>query len=254
MLNTQSAGNSDDSRQRPSSQANSINQKQDDPLTTMKKQMLVMDSLEKARDPQYQANLRAEERLKKNKEKLENFLNSTLTVNKASLNPAFNSISRVQEDPFIKAVIDEDIKGFLGSRIRFRLLENITVGKNTIPKGHFLYAQISGFEQQRVNLNVVSVLSNGEILPINLSVYDLDGMKGLYVPESTFREMLKEMGTNSVQGTQLDTGNQDFFTSLASKLFSSTSTTIANMIKKNKAKLKYNSYLYLVNEKQLKKQ
>ena len=99
---------------------------------------------------------------------------------------------------------------------------------------------------------MVSVLVNGNILPINLSVFDIDGMQGLYVPASAFREMMRELGTNSVQGTTLESGSESFFTSMASNLFSSASQTISNIIRKNKAKLKYNTYIYLINEKELK--
>jgi hypothetical protein len=105
---------------------------------------------------------------------------------------------------------------------------------------------------QRVDLSIVSVFTKGEIYPVNLSIYDIDGMKGLYVPQSVFREMMREMGSNSVQGTQMDMGGEGFFTSLGSKLFTSTSKSIANLIKANKAKLKYNSYVFLIDEKQLK--
>lgn len=226
---------------------------ENDPVKMLKKQMLMMDSLEKSRDPEYQSVLAAEQKLKKNKEKMAAFLNSTLRVNKSSLNPSFNSISKKQDNNFIKAVIDENLKGFLGSRIRFRLLEDIVVGKHIIQKGSILFGQISGFTLQRVNLNVISILNNGEILPINLTVFDNDGMHGLYVPQSDFREMLREMGSNSVQGTQMDSSGEGFMTSIFSSLFSSTSQTIANIIRKNKAKLKYNSYIFLINEKELKK-
>ena len=212
-----------------------------------------MDSLEKSKDPEYQSALAAENKLKKNKEKMTAFLNSTLRVDKSTLNPSFNSITKKNGDSFIKAVIDENNKGYLGSRIRFRLLEDINVGKHKINKGTILYGQISGFSLQRVNLNVISILKDGNILPVNLSVFDMDGMQGLYIPQSDFREMLREMGSNSVQGTQMDSGGESFFTSLFSSLFSSTSKTIANMIRQNKAKLKYNSYLYLINDKELKK-
>lgn len=110
----------------------------------------------------------------------------------------------------MKAVLDESINGYLGSRIRFRLLEDIYVGKHKVSKGALIYGQISGFTLQRVNLNVVSILNNGEILPINLSVYDTDGIQGMYVPQSEFREMMRQMGTNSVQGTQMDMSSQNF--------------------------------------------
>ncbi len=225
---------------------------QQDPVKYLKQQMLVMDSLEKARDPEYQSKLAAEQMLKANKEKMDEFLNSTFNVSKSGINNGFNAFYKEKENSFIKAVIDENNKGLLGSRIRFRLLEDIFVGNRKIDKGSILYGQISGFSMQRVDLTIVSVFTKGEIFPVNLSIYDIDGMKGLYVPQSVFRDMLREMGSNSVQGTQMDMGGQGFFTSIGSKLFTSTSKSIANLIKTNKAKLKYNSYVFLIDEKQLK--
>jgi conjugative transposon TraM protein len=225
---------------------------QHDPVKYLKQQMLVMDSLEKARDPEYQNKLTAENKLKANKEKMEAFLNTTFNVSKSGINTAFNAVYKERDNSFIRAVIDEDNKGFLGSRIRFRLLEDIFVGSRKISKGSILYGQISGFTMQRVDLKIISVFAKGEIFPINLSIYDVDGMKGLYVPQSVFRDMIREMGSNSVQGTQMDMGGEGFFTTIGSKLFTSTSKSIANLIKTNKAKLKYNSYVFLIDEKQLK--
>ena len=251
MLNDKSYGKQENGYDSESPKASSKNEPQD-PVKYLKQQMLVMDSLEKARDPEYQSKLAAEQRLKTSKEKMDEFLNSTFNVSKSGINNDFNAFYKEKENSFIKAVIDENNKGFLGSRIRFRLLEDIFVSNRKISKGSILYGQISGFSMQRVNLTIVSVFTKGEIFPVNLSIYDVDGMKGLYVPQSVFRDMIREMGSNSVQGTQMDMGGQGFFTSLGSKLFTSTSKSIANLIKTNKAKLKYNSYVFLIDEKQLK--
>ena len=251
MLNDKSYGKQDNEQLSENPKSNNQNAQQD-PVKYLKQQMLVMDSLEKARDPEYQAKLLAEQKLKANKEKMDEFLNSTFNVGKSEINSEFNAFYRENENSFIKAVIDENNKGFLGSRIRFRLLEDIFVGNKKIDKGSILYGQISGFSMQRVDLKIVSVFTKGEILPVNLSIYDIDGMKGLYVPQSVFRDMIREMGSNSVQGTQMDMGGHGFFTSIGSKLFTSTSKSIANLIKTNKAKLKYNSYVFLIDEKQLK--
>ena len=251
MLNEKSYGKPESSYSSGSKVEKKANPQQD-PVKYLKEQMLVMDSLEKARDPDYQNKLAAEQRLKANKEKMEDFLNTTFNVSKSGINAGFNAIYKEKENSFIKAVIDENNKVFLGSRIRFRILEDIFVGNRKIEKGSILYGQISGFAMQRVNLTIVSVFSKGEIFPINLSIYDVDGMKGLYVPQSLFRDMMKEMGSNSVQGTQMDMSGKSFFTSIGTSLFTSTSKSIANLIKQNKAKLKYNSYVFLIDEKQLK--
>lgn len=250
MLNDKSYGKPENNyADTPKEKTQSVQQ---DPVKYLKQQMLVMDSLEKSRDPEYQSKLAAEQRLKANKEKMDEFLNSTFNVSKSGINSGFNAFYKENENSFIKAVIDENNKGFLGSRIRFRLLEDIFVGNRKLDKGSILYGQISGFSMQRVDLKIVSVYTKGEIFPVNLSIYDVDGMKGLYVPQSVFREMIREMGSNSVQGTQMDMGSEGFFTSIGSKLFTSTSKSIANLIKTNKAKLKYNSYVFLIDEKQLK--
>ena len=251
MLNDKSNGKQEN-EQLSENQKSSNQNAQQDPVKYLKQQMLVMDSLEKARDPEYQAKLLAEQKLKANREKMDEFLKSTFNVGKSGINSGFNAFYRENENSFIKAVIDENNKGFLGSRIRFRLLEDIFVGNRKIEKGSILYGQISGFSMQRVDLKIVSVFTKGEILPVNLSIYDIDGIKGLYVPQSVFRDMIREMGSNSVQGTQMDMSGQGFFTSIGSKLFTSTSKSIANLIKTNKAKLKYNSYVFLIDEKQLK--
>ncbi|KQR91440.1 conjugal transfer protein TraM [Chryseobacterium sp. Leaf180] len=252
MLNEKSSFGKGDGHYAEGSREKAQNVVQPDPVKYLKQQMLVMDSLEKSRDPEYQSKLAAEQKLRANKDKMTEFLNSTFNVSKSGMSNEFNAFYREKENSFIKAVIDENSKGFLGSRIRFRLLEDIFVGNKKIIKGSVLYGQISGFSMQRVDLTIVSVFTKGEIYPVNLSIYDVDGTKGLYVPESVFRDMIREMGTNSVQGTPLDIGGKGFFSSIGTSLFTSTSKSIANLIKTNTAKLKYNSYVFLIDEKQLK--
>lgn len=227
-------------------------QEQYNPVKQLREQMLFLDSLEKSKDPEAQRLKAASDRMKANREKREAFLNRSLQVTKANNLGNFNHISKDQEGNNIKVVIDENIKGYLGSRIRLRLLEDIFIGKKKklVKKGTFLYAEIAGFSQQRVYLNIVSAIVKNEILPINLSIFDTDGGKGLYVPSSAFREMTRELGASSVQGVNVETG-QGFFTSIASNLFRSTSEAIAAIIRKNKVKLKYNSYIYLINEQDL---
>ncbi|MCK9235140.1 MAG: conjugative transposon protein TraM [Weeksellaceae bacterium] len=250
ILNLLNQGNKDASSTQPDSEYKTETKEEEyDPIKQMREQLLFLDSLEKSKDPEFIAQKKAEEKLIKDKKRLEEFLNSTLTVKKATENKYFNTISSVKSTPNIMSIIDENTTGYLGSRIRLKLLEEIYVGDETITTGTIMYANITGFNEQRVFLNVLSIVKDDVILPVNLSVYDLDGMRGLYVPSSNFREMMKEMGGTTVQGQQLETSEQNFTSSVLTGLFTSTSKSIAQLIRKNKAKLKYNSHIYLINEK-----
>ncbi|TSJ40941.1 conjugative transposon protein TraM [Mucilaginibacter corticis] len=211
-----------------------------DPMQTFRQQMTYIDSMNKANDPA----VKAEQ--KKAAAQTQQKIPPALAVQKAKATvPEFNTIAPRGTDDPIKVVIDENLTGYAGSRIRLRLLDDINAGGCLITKGTYLYALISGFSGQRVNLAVRSILYGSKILPVKLEVYDLDGLAGLYVPGSSFRDFTKDLGTNTINGVSLD-GNSSLVMSTIGKMFESTSSAISGLIRKDKAKIKYNSYLYLI--------
>jgi conjugative transposon TraM protein len=232
-------------RQQPESA--SAPPKDRDPMEVFKQQMAYMDSVSKMSDPAYKAE--KQKKLAAEKVAQQKAAEKILAVTKITeADSGFNTVRPEGNSHFIMAVIDENVTGYAGSRLRLKLLEDIRAGGNLIPKGAYLFAQISGFTEQRVKLTITTILSEGKILPVKLELYDLDGLPGLYVPSSAFREFTKDLGSNSVQGVTIDgnsTGSQ-FIMSSVDKMFQSTSTAIAGLIRKNKAKMKYNSYVYLI--------
>ena len=113
----------------------------------------------------------------------------------------FNTLAVNEKEPtLIKAIIDENVKAVDGSRVRLRLLDDVEIGEIIVKKGAYLYAIMSGFGSQRVKGTVKSVLVDDEIVKINLSLYDTDGMEGLYVPSSQFRETTKDVASGAVTG------------------------------------------------------
>jgi conjugative transposon TraM protein len=216
-----------------------------DPMAVFKQQMAYVDSMQKANDPALKA-----ERLKEQaKAKAQAEQQPALEVRKAPGGGTdFNTIKPDVHSELIAAMIDEELTAYAGSRIRLRLLEDIWAGKNLIPKGTTLYGLVNGFTQQRVTFVINSVMSGGQILPVKLSVYDQDGILGLYVPASAFRDFTKDLSGNTMQGVSIEsgsTGNQLLMSSM-DKVFQSTSSAIASAIRKNKAKIKYGTYVYLV--------
>src|SRR5690606_24143662 len=231
--------------------------KQLNPTDMMKEQFRLIDSMEKANDPEYQEQLSKQQREAELLQEMKEREANRFSVQKASMTKGiFNTIKAKDSESFIKAIVDEDITVYAGSRIRLKLMEDILVGKELISKGTYIYAMINGFTQQRITFNVESIMKGNNILPINLEIYDMDGMRGLYVPSSAFREFTKQLGGNSMQGMNLTTsgGEQQsqFLMSTIQKAFQSTSTAIAKAIKQNKANIKYSTYIYLIDPQELK--
>jgi conjugative transposon TraM protein len=225
-----------------------------DPMQMFKLQMAYLDSMNKANDPAAKAEKQRKDALVK--AEAIKATEPTLAVHKvAGPSADFNTVMPEPHPELIKVVIDENLTGYAGSRIRLRLLDDIQVGAYLVAKDTYLYALITGFSGQRVTLSVRSILYDDKILPVKLDIYDLDGLAGLYVPESAFRDFTKDASTNVIQGIDMQNSGNSFVMSAAGQLFQSTSSAIAGMIRKNKAKIKYNSYLYLIdNEAQRKAQ
>ena len=168
----------------------------------------------------------------------------------------FNTIcDNEPESGLIKAIIDENIKAVDGSRVRLRLLDDVEVSGITLRKGTYLYATMNGFGNQRVKGTVKSVLVDDDIVKINLSIYDTDGLEGLYVPGSQFRDTAKDIasGAFSTSGDLGFTQSSNSFTQMGiqaiNNAFNKTSNAISKAIKKNRANLKYGTFVYLINDK-----
>lgn len=171
----------------------------------------------------------------------------------------FHTLAENEPEPkLIKAIIDEDIKAVDGSRVRLRLLDDVEIGEQIVSKGAYLYATMNGFGGQRVKGNVKSLMVADELQKVNLSIYDTDGLEGLYVPSSIFRETSKDVASSAL-GSNVNMNNGaggNSFTQwgmqAVQNAYQRTSNAVSKSVKKNKAKLKYGTFVYLVNDKEKK--
>ena len=168
----------------------------------------------------------------------------------------FNTVASTEnvDEPLIKAMIDRTTKAREGTRLRFKLLDDVTVKGIRLKKGSYLYGIVSGFGQQRVMANITSILVGNKFIKVNLSVFDNDGMEGFYVPESTFREMVKDAGSNvAAQNIQFDVNGSGGLSpeiialQALQNMYQSASSAVSKNIRKNKAKIKYDTIVYLIN-------
>lgn len=180
--------------------------------------------------------------------------NAPVAVNKAGQGGEqyFNTVVEQDNDPrLIKARVDELVKVKDGSRIRIRLSEDVEIEGEVLKKGSYLYAIVSGFSAQRVMADVTSVMLGGEIKKISLSVYDLDCMEGFYVPESSFRELAKNIGSQAMNmNMNINSTGEQSLESMAmqtlQQAMTATTSAISGNIRQNRAKIKFNTEVYLV--------
>jgi len=169
----------------------------------------------------------------------------------------FHTVSENDPQPdLIKAIIDEDIKAVDGSRVRLRLLDDVEIGSLCMPKGSYIYAIMGSFSSQRVKGSVKSILLYDEIIKVNLSLYDTDGLEGLYVPSSSFRETARDVASGAV-GSSMSINQGSYGNSLSQwgmqavqNAYQRTTSAVGKVIRKNTAHLKYGTFVYLVNGNQ----
>lgn len=165
----------------------------------------------------------------------------------------------VAEAKLIRAMIDQTTKAKEGTRLRFKLLDDVTVSNTKLKKGTYLYGTVTGFGQQRVKATITSILVGDKFINVKLSVFDNDGMEGFYVPESSFREFVKDASSSAVQQNISFESEDGYGSSISGEalalqalqnVYNSASSAISSNIRKNKAKIKYNTIVYLINSEE----
>ena len=99
----------------------------------------------------------------------------------------------------IAACIHQDQTLIDGQSVKLRLLEPMQAGSIVIPKNTVLSgaAKVQG---ERLDITVSSIEYAGNIIPVELAVFDTDGQKGLSVPSSMEQEAFNEAMANIGSG------------------------------------------------------
>jgi len=89
-----------------------------------------------------------------------------------------------------------------GSAIQLLLNQPLYIAGVIIPSGHLLHG-IASIQHERLQVLIASIRIDKKILPVSLSVYDLDGIEGIYIPGSAPREILSSAADQSIQSVNL---------------------------------------------------
>lgn len=136
-----------------------------------------------------------------------------------------------------------------GQTVRFRLLEPMLVSGKEIPRNTSLVG-VAKIQGERLNVLISSLEYHGNIIPVELAVYDTDGQAGIFIPGSMERSAAKEivagMGTSagSSMNFSTDAGAQ-LAADLGKGLIQGTSQYFAKKMRTVKVHLKAGYRVFL---------
>ncbi len=95
----------------------------------------------------------------------------------------------------IRACVYQTVTLSNGKELQLRLLESIKVGNILIPEGTILTGSAK-IGAERLHITITSIQYAGNIIPVEMEVYDLDGIQGISVPGSDEINAVKEIAAN----------------------------------------------------------
>ena len=152
----------------------------------------------------------------------------------------------------VLACVHNDQVIVTGQSVRLRLLEPVKAGKIIIPENE-LITGIATIQGERISIVVSSLEYRGRIIPVKISVYDMDGQQGIFIPGSQEVTALKEVTASMGQGagtsisiTQGTTAGQQLAADVGRSLIQGASQYVSKKLRTTKVTLKAGHRLLLM--------
>lgn len=152
----------------------------------------------------------------------------------------------VSDKGTISAVIHGEQKGVRSSsQVYIRLLEPVVINGTKIPASTNLIGSVV-FSENRVMITTESIKFNGDLYPFRGTIYDQDGMRGLYTGENLANEVAKEGGQSAISGSdQRVSGGYSMVTKVTNTLIDGTKTVLEKAQRKKSVDLPANYKIFI---------
>lgn len=149
----------------------------------------------------------------------------------------------------IQAVIHETQTLAAGSTVKLRLLQDIYISGVLIPKDNFLYGTAS-LNGERLAVKINSIRCGNSLFPVELALYDLDGLNGIYIPGAITRDAAKQSADRAVQGFGISSLDPSLGAQAASAGIDAARSLFSKKVKQIKVTVKAGYQVLLLDEKQ----
>lgn len=180
--------------------------------------------------------------------------NSTLLVASADAPNGSNefytlSNGRKVEQNAVQAVIAETQTLVNGSTVKMRLLNDIFINGVRIPRDNFIYG-IASLQGERLEIEINSIRFERSLFPVQLAVYDLDGLNGVMIPGAITRDVAKENTDRSLQNIGIGSLDPSLGAQAASAGIEAAKSLIGKKVKLIRVVVKAGYQVLLRDEKQ----
>lgn len=149
----------------------------------------------------------------------------------------------------IQAVIHETQTIVNGSTVKLRLVNDVFINGIHIPKDNFLFGTAS-LNGERLGIKINSIRYNNSLFPVELSVYDMDGLDGIYIPGAITRDVAKQSADRSMQTIGMTSLDPSWGAQAASAGIEAAKTLFSKKVKLIKVTVKAGYHVLLRDEKQ----
>ena len=157
----------------------------------------------------YQAPPQSDEKGKRNVQPVQNVTHNVVSTLSAATNErGFNTsvgVKRSVGKNTIAAVIAGNQSVINGQSVKMRTTEPMWIGNRLIPRSTIVVGA-ARLQDERLEIEITSVETNGSIYEVELKVYDSDGQEGINIPNSMESDALHEIGANmgSTMGSSIN--------------------------------------------------
>ncbi|WP_316757593.1 conjugative transposon protein TraM [Pedobacter aquatilis] len=137
----------------------------------------------------------------------------------------------------LPAVVDGFQKVAQGGLVRLKLMDTATLSGMLLAKGQLLYGSCS-IVNQRLLLNITNVRLGSSIIPVNLSVFSLDGIMGIDAPDAVLGEVAADGTVNALGSMQLLSMDNSLGVQAASAGIDAAKNLIGRKVKRVRVKLR----------------
>lgn len=102
----------------------------------------------------------------------------------------------------VAAVVHETQTVTNGSTVKLRLTTDVFINGLLVPKGSFVFGTAS-LENERLLITIPNIRYGNNLLPVALTVHDMDGLAGIHIPGSINRDVAKQSADQSLQSVEL---------------------------------------------------